>query len=358
MVAEDARTRFQEGVALARAGRKAEALAAYDQALALAPGLVPAHFNRGLLLREAGDLRAAALAFRAVGRADPRDFEAVQDVVTCVAEAVRRGQSPFPPPVPRSYAGPREPISIVVCSVQAARLRAMQENFRSHLQGRDHEFVAIGDAKSLAEGYTRGLDQCKHDLVVFSHDDVELLSPQPFDSVQDALASHDIVGLAGSRQVTGPAVTWAGHPHIHGWVSYPAAAPEAGFTAAPLSLRTGVIGDMQALDGLFFACRQSTVRRIGFDGQAFDGFHYYDLDFTLRAHRAGFRLAVTTDVLAIHASSGHFGDAWQRYRERFTKKYPELAAPKGAHHAYGASFHDRDALLAFFGQLRGLEATA
>jgi len=357
MGAGDARERFQEGVALARAGRKADALAAYDQALALAPGLVPAHFNRGLLLREAGDLRAAALAFRAVGRADPKDFESVQDVVSCVAEAVRRGQSLFPPPAPRTYTGPREPISIVVCSVQPDRLRQMQENFRGHLQGRDHEFVVIGDAKSLAEGYTRGLECSRHDLVVFSHDDVELVSPHPFEALQEALNSYDIVGLAGSRLVTGPAVTWAGHPHLHGWVSYPATAPVAGFTAAPLSLRAGVLDNMQALDGLFFACRKSAVRKVGFDAQAFDGFHYYDLDFTLRAHRAGLRLAVSTDVLAIHASSGNFGDAWQRYRARFTKKYPELAAPKGAHHAYGATFTDHEALLAFYGQMRGLEAT-
>lgn len=355
MAAADARTRFQEGVALAKSGRKAEALAAYEAALALAPGLVPAHFNRGLLLREAGDLRGAALAFRAVSRADPKDFEAAQDVVATLAQAVHAGQAPFAVPPSPTQVAPKEPVSIVTCSIQPARLRAMQENFRAHLAGREHEFVVIPDAKSLAEGYTRGMAQARHDFIVFSHDDLELVSPQPFEALQTALAAHDVVGLAGSRQVTGPAVIWAGHPHIHGWVSYPA--PEGGFDAAPFSLHGGVLGGMQALDGLLFAARRATVEAVGFDAATFDGFHFYDLDFTLRAHRAGRKLAVTTDVLAVHASAGNFGESWQRYRERFSRKFPGLAAPKGAHHAYGARFADRAQLLAFYGQLRGLEAT-
>jgi GT2 family glycosyltransferase len=191
-------------------------------------------------------------------------------------------------------------------------------------------------------------------MVAFSHDDVELLSPQPFEAFDDALEANDVVGLAGASLVGGPAVMWAGHPHLHGWIAYPA---EASCEATLFSLEGGIVGGMQGLDGMLFLARRDAALRIGFDAVTFDGFHFYDLDFTYRAHLAGLRVAVTTDVTAVHASRGSFGDSWRRYAERFMAKYPELSAPKGAHHAYGARFATHAQVTRFYEELRGLAAT-
>ena len=357
MSAQAASTELEPAWRAYREGRHAQCRRECEAHLAAYPGDARAHYLLGLAtLKGDDDLRGAAIAFRNAGRADPREYSAIQNAVSCLAEAVRRGEAPFPvlPSIPPS-ASPK-PLSIAVCSIDPARLARMQQNFAEHLAGREHEFVVIGDARSLAEGYTRALARCRHDTIVFTHDDVELLTPQPFDALEQALGRSDIVGLAGTRLVTGPAVIWAGHPHIHGWVSYPARAGETGYDAAPLSLVSGLLEGMQALDGLFFATRREVVEKVGFDATTFDGFHYYDLDFTLRAHRAGLRLAVTTDVIAIHASLGHFGEDWNRYRQCFIEKFPELSAPKGDHHAYGARLADRAQLLTFHEQLRGLEA--
>jgi len=299
-------------------------------------------------------LREAALALLRAVRAQPRDYRALHELVGCVAESVRRGERLFEDSPRPARSDDGEPVSVIVCSIDSVRLRAMQDNFRAHLEGREHEFVVIDDARSLAEGYTRGLRSARHDLVVFSHDDVEVVSSQPFQEIVHALGSCDIVGLAGSRLANGPAVMWAGHPHIHGWVSYPDPQPGPGFLAAPFSLESGVLAGMQCLDGLFFAARRAAVLRIGFDAETFDGFHFYDFDFSLRAHFAGLRLAVTTDVLAIHASEGSFDDSWKRYAARFQAKYPALNSPKGDHHAYGARLADRRQLVAFHAQLRAL----
>ena len=83
--------------------------------------------------------------------------------------------------------------------------------------------------------------------------------------------------LAGSRLVNGPAVTWAGHPHIHGCVTYPDTS-NSSWEVAAFSLEAGILGGMQALDGLFIAANRDAARRIGFDAATFDGFHFYDLD--------------------------------------------------------------------------------
>ena len=171
----------------------------------------------------------------------------------------------------------------------------MRANFGRRLAGREHEIIVITDARSLCEGYQRGLDASRLPWVVFAHDDVELVSESAFDALDRVLDRYDVAGLAGSRLVNGPAVTWAGHPHIHGCVTYPEPSG-ATWEVALFSLEAGILGGMQALDGLFFAANREVAARVGFDQATFDGFHFYDLDFTYRAHLAGFRVAVTTEI--------------------------------------------------------------
>lgn len=354
-----AQAALKEGNVLNASGRIDEAIAAYRRAIGHDRDFAAAYYNLGIALRRARDWRGAALAFRSASRLDPRDFDSIQNVVATLAEAVHADALAFPAPEPAGLdASWRDGVSIVVCSIDEARLAKMRASFTAALAGRDHEFVVIRDARSLSEAYTRALDRCTHDIVVFSHDDVELVSRRPFDHLTAALRASDIVGLAGSRLVTGPAVMWAGHPHVHGGVAYPAPDTPNAWDASLFSLEQGLLEGMQALDGFLFATRREAVRQVGFDARAFDGFHFYDLDFTYRAHRAGLRLAITTEVVAIHASSGKFGGDWQRYAARFTEKFPALDAPAGDYHAYGARLASRDELLRFYAALRGLGAVA
>jgi hypothetical protein len=362
LTSRDAVSALAEGNALRKTGRVADALSAYRRAVELEPDFASGHYNLAIALREHGDLRDSALAFRTAARLDPRDMDAVQNVVETVGLAVDRS-------VPRLFAtasaragtasteiAPGEPVSIVVCSIDPARLEAMQRNYRAGLGAREHEFVVIRDARSLCEGYQRGLSAARYDLVVFSHDDVELASARPFDAFERALARHDVVGVAGSRLLNGPGVTWAGQPHLRGGVAYPPQAPPGRWKATVYSLETGILGGMQALDGLVFAARREAALRIGFDAATFDGFHFYDLDFTYRAHLAGLGVAVTTEIAAIHASEGRFDDTWREYAARFQAKYPALAAPMGQAFYFGREFASREQVLRFHEEMNGLGA--
>jgi hypothetical protein len=351
----EAHASLQQGNALRSSGRLDEAIAAYRNAAWLHPEGGAGHFNLGIALREARDPRGAALAFRRAARCDPRDFAAVQNVIDSIAAAVQDDAPRLFPRAQCERSPGSTPVSIVTCSIHPGRLAAMQDNFRAALGAREHEMIAIRDAKSLAEGYTRGLGQSRHPIVVFSHDDVELVSPQPFEAIDEALEGNDVAGLAGAGLASGPAVMWAGHPHMRGWVAYPA---DEAFDATVFSLDAGVLTGMQTLDGMLFAARREAAERIGFDAATFDGFHFYDLDFAYRAHRAGLRVAVTTGVTAVHASRGRFDDSWRRHAARFVAKFPELAAAKGEHHAYRARLPTRARLARFYEELRGLAAIA
>lgn len=337
------------GNALRKLGRPQEAGAAFAQALALDPGDTAAAFNLALVLADGGDHSAAARALRGVVQAHPTDFEAHQLLVDQVAARVR-GEAAATPSV-RAAPSPVDlgRVTVGMCSIDARREAAAVSSLEASLQPSRCEFVVIRDARSLAEAFNRILDRATGDVVILCHDDIELLSGNATAALRHALAEHDLVGVAGARHVSGPAVLWSGHPHIHGWVSYPR---EGRIEAAPLSLHAGVLGGMQALDGVFMAMRGAAARRHRFDAESFDGFHFYDLDFTYRAHLAGARLAVTTDILLLHASQGRFGDDWKRYAARFREKFRALDGPQGAPHWYGAKLETRAQALAFYDLLR------
>jgi hypothetical protein len=352
----DAEAAFREGNALFSSGRLPEAIAAFRHCIELDDAIGAPHFNLAVALRRANDRRGALLEFRRAARLDALNFQAVSSVVALTAEAVAVPDAALFEPDEPQFATPSstDAISVVVCSIDPAKLEAMQRNYSRAMAGREHEFVVIRDARSLAEGYNRGLSRCRFETVVFSHDDVEMLSADPFDRIVGALRSCDLVGLAGSRIVSGPAALWAGHPHLHGWIAYPAAEGQPGWDATLYSLEAGLIGGMQALDGVFFATRRDAALRIGFDEKTFDSFHFYDLDFTYRAHLAGLRVAVTTDVLAIHQSLGTFDERWQRSADRFRAKFPALRAEPGPHQAYAARLADRAAVQRFYREIRAL----
>ncbi len=83
---------------------------------------------------------------------------------------------------------------------------------------------------------------------------------------------------------------------------------------------------IDALDGAFLAARREVCEAIPFDEATFDGFHFYDIDFTHRAFLAGFKLGIC-DLDLPHHSIGPGGDEWRRYAERFVAKHRQSIRP-------------------------------
>jgi tetratricopeptide (TPR) repeat protein len=66
-----AQTLFKEGVSLIQQQQLDGAIARFQQAIALDPTIVPAHYNLGLALRQKGDIQGAATAFYRTIQAKP-----------------------------------------------------------------------------------------------------------------------------------------------------------------------------------------------------------------------------------------------------------------------------------------------
>jgi GT2 family glycosyltransferase len=211
-------------------------------------------------------------------------------------------------------------ISVVICSIDARKFADVTANFGARLAGTPHEIIGIHDAKSLAEGYNRGARQARGDLLIFSHDDVEILSPDLAGALRRAAAVLDVIGVVGTTKVLWALWPAAGHPHLRGWITHPSAGTKP-YEVAVFGVDAAVSTDLQALDGMFFAAKRAVWARVPFDEVTFDGFHGYDIDFTYAAHLAGFHVGTTAEIAVLHASSGSFGPEWHRYAARFDAKY-------------------------------------
>ena len=335
------------GNALVRGGLLEDASAAFREALERDPSNTAAAFNAGKAMLAVGRCEEAIPLLWRHARAQPGDFAAQQVLVDAAAAQVRgqpAGSRPASLPISLGR------VAIGMCSIDGVRERSAVASLARALQGSQCSFTVVHDATSLASAYNGILDAADADVVILCHDDIEVISGPMGQALAAALAAADIVGVAGARQVRGPAVLWAGHPHVHGWVTYPR---EGALDAAPLSFEHGVIPGMQALDGVFLALGRN-AQRLRFDPQAFDGFHFYDLDFTYRAHLAGMRLAVSTDIRLVHRSEGDFGDAWRRQAAAFQRKYPTFTQPAGPAHWYGARLPDKGQVNAFYDLLSTL----
>ncbi len=211
-------------------------------------------------------------------------------------------------------------LSIITCSITPARYNALCANLDALLGDEPHEFIGIHDAQSMAEGYNRGLAQARGEIIIACHDDIEILAPDFRDLLRRRLERFDLLGVAGSTSVRGAAWMNAGPPHLFGQVAQ-VDPHHHGYEVLRWGAPAACVGNIRIMDGVFLAGKRSVFDATPFDDQTFRGFHLYDLDFTLRASCAGFKLGVCTDLVLIHGSRGSFDKHWAADSQSFIDKH-------------------------------------
>jgi tetratricopeptide (TPR) repeat protein len=320
---------YQRAAAAFGANRWEEAAADAAQALALDPALPALHYLLGgcrlAQARHAEALESYARCLESRPKY-PLSSEARAQQALCRARIdLAQGRLPTVETLAPEH---KRGVSVLICSVSPQRFAQAEAMYRRLLADLAHEIIRIDDARSLAEGYNRALGQARHDLVLLAHDDVEVVCPDFAARLLRGLARHDLVGVAGTRKLVGGAWHFAGHPHLAGQVAMPAA--DGGYVVTLYDVAERETQALQALDGLLLATRRDTAVRLGFDEASFDGWHHYDLDFSLRASLQGLDCATCNDILAVHGSQGNYDGDWRKYAERFLDKHRGrlAAAPK------------------------------
>jgi glycosyltransferase involved in cell wall biosynthesis len=229
-------------------------------------------------------------------------------------------------------------VSIVICSIDTTKFQKVTDNYRRLYAGKSIEIIGIHDAQSLADGYNRGIAQARGELLILSHDDIEILTPDFAARIEHHLGEFELVGLAGTSKLVVGKWIGAGDPYVFALISFPVT-DGGGYGTVLLGGGPVVVPAIQALDGVFMAMRRNVADAVAFDALSFDHFHLYDLDFSFRAYLTGFKLAVCRDIVLIHDSDGTFDQVWAQYKIRFEAKHrAHLPASWQAREGARASF--------------------
>lgn len=353
-VKRDALEAHNEGVRLAQAGDYRSAAWCLRGAVELTgtdaadPRTLKALWEVAI---KGGDWKTGIAAAMLAASRDPCDsafvYKAVLSLARCPRAALIAEQR-FPT-VPLPSALPS--LSVVLVSVDDVRFASANDEYERAFVGWPHERIRIKGARSMYDGYTRGFAQASGEIVVFSHDDICFAVPDFSARLANAMADSDLVGVAGTTRVSGPALLWAGHPYLFGTITQKAdSEPDYEFNI--ISLQGPRISNAQGLDGVFIVARRRLIETIGFDAERFTGFHFYDLDFSYRAHLAGARVTIASDLALIHKSRGSFDDRWIEGQREFTAKFSFAGTPPGKErHWYAVRLPDSDAVATMYAKL-------
>jgi len=216
-------------------------------------------------------------------------------------------------------------ISVIVCSIDPAKFAAVKAMYGRVMGNTPWELIGIHDAKSMCEGYMRGVALSRGQTLIFCHDDVEVISDGFAGKVLSHLEQFDLIGVAGTTRLCGDVWLASLPPHVFGQVATDDAAGVLWVNIFGVPRRT--TGHIQGLDGMFLATRRSTFEKVRFDPVTFDGFHCYDLDFSFAAFNAGLRCGVVNDINLLHSHVSIYDEVWAKYNQRFAQKWSSRLWP-------------------------------
>jgi hypothetical protein len=247
--------------------------------------------------------------------------------VSAVARARRDARAGRRPTTWRLRPGNQPRVSVVICSIDPPSFERAAGCYRRLLADVPHEIIGVHDARSLCEGNNKGARRATGDILLFSHDDVEILGDDFAARLLATMDVADLVGIAGTSRLSRARWISHGHPYIHGQHGIPA---EGRIDVQVYSAGPALVGGIEALDGVLLCARRELWERHPFDEDTFRDWHLYDIDFSHTAQRSGYRVAVRCDLPLIHyrrpgtASDDYLG-RWEAESVKFLAKHPELS---------------------------------
>lgn len=294
-----------------------------------AAGIVDAgtRLSLGVFLLDAGHFDLAKEAFSPLSQVEEspahialkfKAHEALADAKRLAALGVLPAREPLRP-------GPHPMISVIICSIDPIFFVRATDSYRRALINVPHEIVGVHDARSICEGYNRGARRARGEILLFSHDDIEVIGDDFAPRLLTAMSDFDLTGLAGTTLLSKAGWITAGFPHIHGQYS----SPQLDQFVIQLFSANKSTPHAQALDGCFMSVRRHVWEAQAFDEDTFRDWHLYDIDFSYRAYSGGFSTGIRGDFLLHHhqrdatAKIGSL-ERWRLEAEKFLGKFPHL----------------------------------
>lgn len=182
------------------------------------------------------------------------------------------------------------------------------------------EYVNKGE--SLTKFYNKALNETKHEIVVFVHDDVVIETKQLANKIERIFSKnpeYGIVGVAGTKYLSESGRWWEETKSMYGRVTHTHEGKTWLSEYSPNQDKR--VEETVIVDGVFFAVHKGRLKK-QFD-ESVEGFHFYDVDFCFQNHLEGVKVGVTTEIKVNHMSIGMTNEQWETNRVKFSEKYKD-----------------------------------
>jgi GT2 family glycosyltransferase len=129
--------------------------------------------------------------------------------------------------------------------------------------------------------------------------------------------NYGIIGLAGTTSISESAIWWEAKNTMFGIVEH---TDDINTWVSNFSAPIKDIKEVVIVDGVFMAADPDLVSNFN---EEFDGFHFYDISFSLDNYLDGVNIGVITTIRILHKSVGQTSPDWERNRQLFVEKYKE-----------------------------------
>lgn len=222
-------------------------------------------------------------------------------------------------------------ISIVVCSIRPQMAEALARNIEASI-GVEYELIVIdnrGSDRGLCRVYNEGAGRARYEVVCFMHEDVEFLEAGWGRNVLAHFAEDPqlgVIGVAGARFKSRAPSGWM----TSGRERYNCSHLHQGCGPDDELLHSRRAGDERrirvcTLDGVWICARRAVWEALRFNEQL-RNFHFYDVDFALRASQEH-AVAVVYDVALRHFSGGHFDGRWMEEALAYHQRIVSVPLP-------------------------------
>ncbi|QIL77240.1 glycosyltransferase [Hymenobacter sp. HDW8] len=208
-------------------------------------------------------------------------------------------------------------ISIVICSRSAEMLSSAAKSIEATI-GLPYQIIDIDNSKgrySIFEAYNLGIEKSQFNILCFMHEDVGFITSGWGEKVINAFHDNSklgLLGVAGSSYKSLVPSGWSFATatdkalHMNVVQHYKTDGSSVHDYNNP---RSETLSKVAAVDGVWFCTTREVVNQIKFDDTIFNGFHCYDVDFSLSVLQQ-YDVAVTYEILLNHFSEGSFNDGW------------------------------------------------
>lgn len=198
-------------------------------------------------------------------------------------------------------------LSIIISSYKPILFAALEKNI-AETCGVAYEIIKIDNPglMGICEAYNKGAQKAKFESLLFLHEDVKFHSQNWGLNLQKyyELSDLGVLGVAGcTRKFHLPYGFDSGLYREGKMFVNHSNYEKVTFIQPQFPLKVKVI------DGVLIGMKRKVWQELPFNSDKIKGFHFYDLDISLRASER-YQNYLATDLDIEHFSEGNFGDRW------------------------------------------------